>query len=51
MKTKEEKKIEVVVEYSNKRIDKISLAGLFYDIMEQNLREGVNYDTKEDNCA
>lgn len=51
MKTKEDKKIEVVVQYSNRRIDKISLAGLFYDIMEKNLREGVNYDKKEDNCA
>jgi len=51
MKTKEDKKIEVVVEYSNKRIDKISLAELFYDIMEQNLRKGATHDEKEDNCA
>lgn len=51
MKKNIENEIEVIVEYSNKRINKVSLAGLFYDIMEKNLREGVNYDTEEDSCA
>ena len=51
MKIEKKNEIEVIVQYSDRHIDKISLAGLVYSIMEKNLREGVNYDKKEDNCA
>ena len=51
MKSKEEMNYKIVVEYSDKHIDKDILAELFYDILIQNQGKGVNYDTEEDNCA
>lgn len=51
MKSKEEKQYKIVVEYSDKNIDRNLLAELFYDIMMQNEGKGANYDTEENSCA